>query len=45
MIPLTPRDYIALPFLFLGLACEYLAVSIGGNWTAKLIAEREKQHE
>lgn len=45
--PLTPRDYIAIPFLFLGLLCDTIAVRIGGRWTCErlLYKEREKQIE
>lgn len=31
------RDIVALPFLFLGLACESIAIFIGGEWTAVVI--------
>lgn len=29
------RDFLAIPFMFLGLACDYIAASIGGKWTAQ----------
>ena len=29
------RDVIALPFLFIALICDTLAIRIGGEWTTK----------
>ncbi len=31
------RDIIALPFLFLSLLFETIAIKIGGKWTSKTI--------
>ena len=33
------RDWIALPFLFLSLLFETIAIKIGGKWTGKLLLD------
>lgn len=31
------RDLLAVPFMFIALLFEYIAITIGGKWTAVLI--------
>lgn len=35
----TVRDLLAIPFLLIALACEYIAVKIGRIWTAQLVID------
>lgn len=33
------RDFIALPFLFLGLISEAIALKVGGRWTKSTVID------
>ncbi len=37
------RDFLALPFLFLSLLFETIAIKVGGIWTADTILESYKK--